>query len=119
MAKDAELSEYILRTLLLRHVRLTQRGSGLTLVGSRSDPNTRRLLEVLTRNRLAFRWLEVESWPEALEILRQFHVLHSELPLVVLPGNSLLFNPASYALLDSVGLAAPKGLSNSRFGASM
>jgi thioredoxin reductase (NADPH) len=109
MAKEVDLSEFILRTLLVRHVRLTQRGSGLTLVGSRFDPNTRRVLEVLTRNRLAFRWLELESMPEADEILRQFDVPHSELPLVVLPGNSLLFNPASYELLDSVGLAASKG----------
>jgi thioredoxin reductase (NADPH) len=112
MANEADLSEYILRTLLLRHVRLTQRGSGLTLVGSRFDPNTRRLLEVLGRNRLAFRWFELESMPEAEEILRQLDVPHSDLPLVIAPGSSLLFNPTSHALLGSVGLTVPKRTSS-------
>jgi thioredoxin reductase (NADPH) len=109
MAEEADLSEYILRALLVRHVRLTQRGSGLTLVGSRFDPNTRRLLEVLARNRLAFRWLELEGMAEAEELLRQFDVPVSDLPLVMGPGGSLLFNPSNRALLDALGLAsAPK-----------
>jgi len=109
MSEEADLSEYILRTLLVRHVRLTQRGSGLTLVGSRFDPNTRRLLEVLARNRLAFRWLELEGTAEAEELLRQFDVPVSDLPLVIGPGGSLLFNPTNRALLDALGLtSAPK-----------
>ena len=51
--RSSGLSELILRTFLLRHSILTGRGSGLTLIGSRFDPDTRRLLEVLARNRLA------------------------------------------------------------------
>jgi thioredoxin reductase (NADPH) len=109
MAEEADLSEYILRTLLVRHVRLTQRGSGLSLIGSRFDPNTRRLLEVLARNRLAFRWLELEGTAEAEDLLRHFEVPVSDLPLVIGPGGSLLFNPSSQALLDALGLtSAPK-----------
>ena len=52
MDQELELSELILRAFLVRHSRLTRLGSGLTLVGSRFDVNTRRLLEVLSRNRL-------------------------------------------------------------------
>src|SRR6202034_4610176 len=106
MSQEVDLSEYILRTLLVRHARLTQRGSGLTLVGSRYDPNTRNLLEVLARNRISFRWLELERMGEAEEMLRQLEVHHSDLPLVVAPGGSLLRNPSSRALLDALGLTA-------------
>ena len=52
MAQEPGLSELILRTFLLRHSILTGLGSGLTLIGSRFDAGTRRLLEVLARNRL-------------------------------------------------------------------
>ena len=52
MAQEPGLSELILRTFLLRHSILTGRGSGLTLIGSRFDPGTRRLLEVLAARRL-------------------------------------------------------------------
>src|SRR5207253_7487306 len=67
--QELELSEMILREFLVRHSRLTRLGSGLTLVGSRFDIDTRRLLEVLSRNRLYFRWLELEGEPEAEVLL--------------------------------------------------
>src|SRR5882724_9786046 len=57
MDQELELSELILRAFLLRHSRLTRLGSGLTLVGSRFDVNTRRLLEVFSRDRLSSKWL--------------------------------------------------------------
>ena len=72
MAQEPGLSELILRTFLLRHSILTGRGSGLTLIGSRFDAGTRRLLEALARNRLASRWLELEGSPEAEGMLRSW-----------------------------------------------
>jgi len=106
MAQEPDLSELLLRMFLIRHARLSQRGTGLTLVGSRFDVNTRRLLEVLARNRLVFRWLELESSPEAESMLRQLEVPPSELPLVVVPGGALLRNPDGHVLLGALGLAA-------------
>src|SRR5436305_1026468 len=47
MAQELGLSELILRTFLVRHAKLTRAGIGLTLIGSRFDGNTRRILEVL------------------------------------------------------------------------
>ena len=105
MAQEADLSELILRAFLLRHERLTHRGVGLTLVGSRLDSDTRRLLEVFARNRLASRWLELESNPEAEATLRELNVPPSELPIVLIPGSSSLRNPTSRQLLDALGLA--------------
>jgi len=105
MSEEPDLSELILRAFLLRHSRLTNLGSGPVLVGSRFDADTRRLLEVFARNRLSSRWLELEGSSEAESLLRELHVPVSELPIVILPGGSLLRNPTSLALLDSLGLA--------------
>jgi thioredoxin reductase (NADPH) len=83
MAQEAGLSELILRTFLLRHSILTGRGSGLTLIGSRFDAGTRRLLEVLARNRLTSKWLELEGSPDAEAMLRELDVPVADLPIVV------------------------------------
>jgi thioredoxin reductase (NADPH) len=104
MSEEPDLSELILRAFLLRHSRLTNRGSGPVLVGSRFDADTRRLLEVLARNRLSSRWLELEGSPEAEALLREVDVPIAQLPIVILPGGSLLRNPSSLVLLDALGL---------------
>ena len=105
MAQELGLSELILRTFLLRHSILTGLGSGLTLIGSRFDPATRRLLEVLARNRLPSRWLELEGSPEAEAMLRDLDVPVGDLPIVVVPGGPLLRNPSSHELLDALGMS--------------
>jgi thioredoxin reductase (NADPH) len=105
MAQELGLSELILRTFLLRHSILTGLGSGLTLIGSRFDAGTRRLLEVLARNRLASRWLELEGSPEAEAMLRELDVPVADLPIVVVPGGPLLRNPSSHELLDALGMS--------------
>jgi thioredoxin reductase (NADPH) len=107
MDQELELSELILRAFLVRHSRLTRLGSGLTLVGSRFDVDTRRLLEVLSRNRLSSKWLDLEGDPDAEVFLRRLNVPLADLPIVVVPGGELLRNPSNRALLDALGLAAP------------
>jgi thioredoxin reductase (NADPH) len=108
MAEELDLSELILRAFLLRHSRLTHRGSGLTLVGSRFDIDTRRLLEVLARNRLSSRWLDLENSPEAQEMLHRDGVPIADLPIVMVAGGALLRNPSSRELLDALGLVVTR-----------
>ena len=104
MTQELDLSEMILRAFLVRHSRLTHRGSGVTLVGSRFDSNTGRLLEVLARNRLSSRWLELERSPEAEALLIELDVPVDDLPIVAVPGGPVLRNPSSRELLDALGL---------------
>ena len=104
MTQELDLSEMILRAFLVRHSRLTRRGSGVTLVGSRFDSNTRRLLEVLARNRLSSRWLELERSPEAEALLMELDVPVDDLPIVAVPGGPVLRNPSSRELLGALGL---------------
>lgn len=104
MAQEPGLSELMLRTFLIRHANLTTMGAGLTLIGSRFDADTRRVLEVLSRNRLPSRWLDLEEAPDAEALLRQLDVPIGALPIVILPGRLLLLNPSDRALLDALGL---------------
>jgi len=114
MAQELDLSELVLRAFLLRHAILTHIGSGLTLIGSRFHPDTRRLLEVLARNRLPSKWLDLESSPDAETMLRELDVPVEDLPIVIVPGGPLLRNPDSRALLDALGIvgAGEHGLSD-------
>jgi thioredoxin reductase (NADPH) len=109
MAYEPGLSDLILRTFLLRHSILTRRGAGLTLIGSRFDPDTRRLLEVLARNRLVAAWLDLEASPEAEAILQGLDLRVADLPIVIVPGGPLLRNPGGRALLDALGMSGAEG----------
>jgi thioredoxin reductase (NADPH) len=107
MSEELDLSELFLRAFLLRHSRLTNRGSGPVLVGSRFDADTHRLLEVLARNRLSSRWLDLEGSPQTEALLREIDVPVGDLPIVIVPGGSLLHNPSNLVLLDALGLVEP------------
>lgn len=109
MAHEPGLSDLLLRTLLLRHSILMSRGTGLTLIGSRFAADTRRLLEVLARNRLVWTWLDLETSPEAEQILQGLHIPVSELPIIVVPGGQVLRNPGSRALLDALAISGDPG----------
>lgn len=102
MAQEPGLSDLILRTFLLRHSILMSRGTGLTLIGSRFDADTRRPLEVLARNRLVWNWLDLEASPEAEQILQGLDVPVADLPIIIVPGGPVLRNPGSRALLDAL-----------------
>jgi thioredoxin reductase (NADPH) len=105
MAHEPGLGDLILRTFLLRHSILMRRGAGLRLIGSRFDPDTRRLLEILARNRLVSTWLDLEASPQAEAMLRGLDVPVADLPVVVIPGGPLLRNPAGRTLLDALGMS--------------
>ena len=110
MASEPGLSDLILRTFLLRHSILMRRGAGLTLIGSRFDPDTRRLLEILARNRLVSTWLDLEASPEAEAILRGLDLPVADLPIVIIPGRgAMLRNPGGRALLDALGMSGAEG----------
>jgi len=109
MAHEPDLSDLILHTFLLRHSILMRRGAGLTLIGSRFDPDTRRLLEVLARNRLVSTWLDMEAAPEAEAIMRGLDLPVADLPIVIIPGGPLLRNPGGRALLDALGVSGATG----------
>jgi thioredoxin reductase (NADPH) len=104
IGQEPGLSDLILRTFLLRRSILMRRGAGLTLIGSRFDPDTRRLLELLARHRLASTWLDLEASPDAEAVLRGLKVPVADMPVVIVPGGPLLRNPTKRVLVDALGL---------------
>lgn len=136
MAQEPGLSDLILRTFLLRHSILMRRGTGLTLIGSRFDLDTRRLLEVLARNRLVWNWLDLETSPEAEQMVQRLDIPVADLPIIVVPGGPVLRKPGSRELLDALAIsgdaasyppgvcdllvlgAGPAGLASAVYGAS-
>ena len=109
MAQEPSLSDLILRTFLLRRSLLMSRGVGLTLIGSRFDHDTRRLLEVLARNRFAWNWLDLEASPEAEQALQGLHVPVADLPIIIVPGGPVLRNPDDRTLVDALGMSGAAG----------
>jgi thioredoxin reductase (NADPH) len=109
MAQEPGLSDLILRTLLLRRSVLMSRGTGLTLIGSRFDPDTRRLLGVLARNRLVWNWLDLEASPEVEQILQGLNVPVADLPIIIVPGGPGFRNPRSRELLAALGISGDAG----------
>jgi thioredoxin reductase (NADPH) len=102
--QEPDLSEVLLRALLARHARLTEHGSGLTLIGSRFHPDTRRLLSILARNRLSSRWLDIDS-PGVADVLRELDINPEDLPVVLVPGREMMRNPTAGSLLGALGLS--------------
>lgn len=105
MAQEPDLSELILRAFLFRRSLLTSRGTGLTLVGSRFCVDTRRLLELIARNRLSSQWIELEGAAELEAGLQELPISVEDMPIVLVPGGQMLRNPSNRALLAALGLA--------------
>jgi thioredoxin reductase (NADPH) len=104
---DAELSELLMRTFILRRVLLINRRLGdVVLVGSRRNPGTLQLMEFLTRNGHPYGYLDVEEDPSAQSLLDQFGVKSKEIPVLIWRGTRALRNPTNDAVADLLGFNA-------------
>ncbi len=133
VARDEELSNLILRAYLARRSLLIEIGGGVRVIGSRYSPDTRRLREFLTRNRVPHHWVDLEADEEAESLLRALGVAASETPVVV-GARGVLRNPSNADVAQLLGLSArgtppplcdlvvvgggPAGLSAALYGAS-
>src|SRR5207245_1051479 len=93
------------RAFILRRGFMMRLGIGLTLVGSRFHADTRRLLEILARNRLASKWLDLETDLHAEALLQELNVPTGDLPIIVIPGGPLLRNPSARALREALAFS--------------
>jgi thioredoxin reductase (NADPH) len=131
--KSPALGDLILRAYLRRGELLIGIGAGLRIIGSRYDPDTRRLREFAARNRLPHQWIDLEQHGPAEELLRQLHVPAAETPLV-LWQTTVLRKPSNAELAQVIGMptvpaatgvadlivvgAGPAGLAAAVYGAS-
>jgi thioredoxin reductase (NADPH) len=105
VARDAELSEILMRAFILRRLELIRRGQGdVILMGSRHSPNTLRLREFLTRNEHPYTYVDLDTDKVSQELLDRFEVKMDEIPVVVCSSRAVLRNPTMQELADCLGL---------------
>jgi thioredoxin reductase (NADPH) len=104
--QDPAICDLILHAHLVRRSILIGLGTGVRILGSRFDPDTRRLREFAARNRVPHQWLDLESRPEAESLLEELRVAPADTPVVVLPDRRVLRNPSNAELAAAIGLRA-------------
>ncbi|WP_432118586.1 FAD-dependent oxidoreductase [Streptomyces sp. bgisy032] len=104
VTRDSVLGDLVLRACLGRRALLVGQGAGFRIVGSRYSPDTRRLREFAARNRLPYRWIDLETDEEAEALLRRFAVGPEQTPLVIWRDTTLLRNPSNAELARLIGL---------------
>jgi thioredoxin reductase (NADPH) len=105
VAADQRLGDLILSAYLARRAILIGLGSGLRLIGSRLSPDSRRLREFLTRNRIPHTFVDLEADAQAEALLRGLCVSPSETPIVT-RGAEILRNPSNVELAEALSMRA-------------
>ena len=111
VAHDQILSDVVLRAYLVRRSLLIGQGVGFRIIGSCFSPDSARLREFATRNRLPHRWLDLESDRNAERLLRHFGIPPEDTPVVIW-GTKVLRNPSNVELARVVGLTVPDVISD-------
>ena len=83
------LGDLILSAYMARRELLIGLGTGLRLIGSRLSPDTRRLREFLTRNRIPHTFLDLEDDARADALVRGLGIPPRDTPVVVRGGEVL------------------------------
>ena len=101
---DIILQAFIARRQLLRE---SPNFTGLRVIGSRYSPDTFRVRDFLSKNRILFTWVDVETDPNVDRLLKNFGVTESDTPVVVCGSMLLLRNPSNRQLADTIGIRQP------------
>ncbi len=106
---------------------------GIQVVGTRWGALDHAVRDFLSRNHISYRWLNPETQPEALELLKTRGVDDSRLPVVLFNDGTAAVQPTQMELAEKVGLkiqadkefydvvvvgAGPAGLAAGVYGAS-
>ena len=103
ITEDPMLGDLVLRAYLTRRTLSIGAGAGFRIVGSRFSPDTRRLREFATRNRVLHRFVDVEDDAHAERLLRRLGVRSDETPVVIW-RDRILRNPSNAELAELIGL---------------
>lgn len=104
VTQDQSLGDLILRAFILRRTIHTNLGAGLRIIGSRYCADTRRLRDFASRNRVPYRWDDLEEDPEAEASVRAFGISPDQTPVVIWKGQTVLRNPSTIELAELLGL---------------
>jgi thioredoxin reductase (NADPH) len=104
-----ELGDLIVQAFIARRhlLREPDTFAGARVIGSRYARDTLRIREFLTKNRVPFVWLDLETDPEVAKILTQFGVREAETPVVAWGRRLILRNPSNRELAEALGIRRP------------
>jgi thioredoxin reductase (NADPH) len=106
---------------------------GIRVVGLRWSPQDHAVRDFLSRNRIPYQWLNPETNPDALALLKEKGIDDTKLPVILFGDNTALVQPNSTQMANKVGLrtqaqqefydvvvvgAGPAGLAAGVYGAS-
>ena len=103
IGENQELGDLLLSAFIGRRALLIGLGSGVRLIGSHLSPDSRRLREFLTRNRIPHSFMDLETDAQADLLLRELAIAPRETPIVV-RGPLALRNPTNQQLAETLNL---------------
>jgi thioredoxin reductase (NADPH) len=104
VARDAELSEILLRAFILRRLALVNMGlANLVLLGSHHSAGTLNLREFLSRNGHPYTYVDLDDDRDAQSLLDRFNVKASEVPVVICNTRGVMRNPSIQHLAACLG----------------
>ena len=104
--EDKALSDLILGAFMARRSILIDVGTGIKLIGSRFSPDSRRLRELLARNRMPYQWIDLEDDEDADALLNGLAIKPNQTPVAVTGGGKVLRNPSNAELGRAIGLGS-------------
>ena len=106
---------------------------GIRVIGLRWSPTDHAVRDFLSRNRIEYKWMDPETAPEAIDLLREKGLDDAKLPVVFFGDSTALVQPTTLELAQRLGLrteakeefydvivigAGPAGLAAGVYGAS-
>jgi thioredoxin reductase (NADPH) len=79
--------------------------AGMRLVGHQWSPRSHDVKNFLASNLIPYRWLDIERDPEAQRLLDATGVAVNDLPVLLLENGTVLRNPSTQQVAESLGLA--------------
>lgn len=81
---------------------------GIRILGNRWSPDSHRVKDLLARNHIPYRWLDIETAPHDAEVLELVNSLDetqkAALPLLIFPDGARLNKPQPIEVAEKVGL---------------
>jgi thioredoxin reductase (NADPH) len=107
--KYPHVGDIILQAFIARRQLLTESTglTGLRVIGSRYSRDTFRVRDFLTKNRVPFTWLDLETETPVKQLLPQFGLSEADTPVVAWGRKLLLRNPSNRELAEALGIVRP------------
>src|SRR5579871_3872318 len=110
VARDAELSEILMRAFILRRLEMIRQGWGtLVVLGSQHSARTLEIREFLSRNGQPYTYVDLDRDQTSQELLDRFEVKSTDVPVVICPGRQVLRSPSIRDLAAGLGLNVASG----------